>query len=206
MFALFGGFVLSAQSATEEKETDKSEYTVSSKSETVSGIIDATSPEFIRNYSNGYSADCNKLAYVSGTRYYMLYPFYTTSTENLDISSTSVSGTTDMHFTVYCDPFDDAVSGSNIIAIDDDDGPGAMPAFVPSDGYEVLANTQYYLVMSTFGSGATGAYDISFGGDFVTGIYVAPPPPPPPAAPISNWAFVLIGVLAVTVVFFKFKK
>ncbi|NPD44907.1 MULTISPECIES: hypothetical protein [unclassified Lentimicrobium] len=30
--------------------------------------------------------------------------------------------------------------------------------------------------------------------------------PPPPSAPLSNWVFMLIGVLAVTVVFIKFKK
>ncbi|NPD44906.1 hypothetical protein [Lentimicrobium sp. S6] len=42
--------------------------------------------------------------------------------------------------------------------------------------------------------------------DFVTVDGIVAPPPPPPGAPLSNWAFMLIGVLAVTTVFFKFKK
>jgi len=36
--------------------------------------------------------------------------------------------------------------------------------------------------------------------------YEASAPPPPPTVPLSNWAFAIIGILALTFVFIKFRK
>ena len=185
----------------EVKGVDKSEYVTANKADAVSGVIDASSPEFDRRWTNAYDANCSLSTFSAGTRYYQVYPFYSVSDEPLDISSTTTGGSGDMHFTVYCDPFDANNSDLNITAINDDSGPGSMPAFDPANSYNVSANTQYYLVVSTWGAGATGTYDISLGGDFVFGTLA-----PPPAVPLSNWAFALIGLFALTLVFIKFRK
>jgi len=136
--------------------------------------------------------------------YYQEIPFYTTSDEALDISMVDISGTDDYLFTVYCDPFDVANPDLNILALDDDDGPGYLPAFVPADAYDVMANTQYFLVVTPFSSGAEGTSDITFGGDFVIGL--VPPPPPPPTVPLSNWAFGLIALLSLGFIFVRFRR
>ena len=195
-------FSAQAQNASLEKEVDKADYVVAAKADAVSGSLDASDPVFGRRYGSVYSNSCDAIANASGSNsvYYDVYPFYTTTGENLDISSVSTGGTNDCLFHVYCDPFDPANADLNVTAIDDDDGPSLMPAFLPGDNYYVEANTQYYLVMTTFSNGATGTYDITFGGDFVIGVYA------PPLVPLSNWAFLLIGLFVITFVFIKFKK
>jgi len=201
LLALALAFSFSVQAINEEKSADKSEYSVQQRADAVSGFVDNTSPEFERRFGNGYDAGCAKSSSLSGLKYYNVYPFYSTTGEALDISSTSTGGSSDFHFTVYCEPFDPANTDLNIKAIDDDDGPGYMPAFAPADAYMIDANTQYYLVMAPFSGGATGSYDITLGGNLVLGVV-----PAPPSVPLSNWAFALIGLFALTLVFFKFKK
>jgi len=192
---------VNSSNSEEVKSIDKSEYFVQIRADITSGVIDASSPEFDRRWTNAYDANCSLSTFSAGNRYYQVYPFYSVSDEPLDISSTTTGGTGDMHFTVYCDPFDATNSDLNITAINDDGGPGSMPAFDPANSYNVSANTQYYLVISTWGAGATGTYDISLGGNFVFGTV-----PPPAAVPLSNWAFVLFGLFAITFVFIKFRR
>ena len=195
-------FGLMAQNSLDVKLPDDSDYVIANKADTYSGSISAASPQFSRQFSDGYAASCDYAATPSSARYYEVIPFYSTSTEALDISSTSTGGSSDMHFIVYCDPFDPLNNDQNIIAIDDDGGAGLMPAFDPVDNYIIQANTQYYLTISPWASATSSAsYDISFGGDFQVGVVG-----PPPTVPVSNWAFVLIGLLAIGFVFLKFRK
>lgn len=194
-------FSVNASDSGEVKEIDKSEYIVASKADALSGAIEVTDPIFHRNWGNGYNGSCNHSANPSRDVYYDVYPIYSSTGENLDISTASTGGSSDCHFTLYCDPFDPAFPLLNMTAIDDDDGPGNMPAFVPGDNYYIAANTQYYLVMTTYSSLATASYDISMGGNLAFGAV-----PPPPVVPLSNWAFALIGLFAVTLIFIKFRR
>lgn len=201
-------FSFAVQVSGEEKSPDTKDYLAQSKADVVSGSLDATSPiyEKIKTAWGDptYDAACSLVTEaVVGDRYYAVYPFYSSTAEPLDISLTSTGGSTDGYATVYCEPFDPVNPGLNIKAVDDDDGPSLMPAFDPSEGFGIEANTQYYLVVSTYSVITDISFDITFGGDFVLG---TPAPPPPPTVPLSNWAFAIIGILALTFVFIKFRK
>jgi hypothetical protein len=196
----------SVQAINDEKTDDNKEYVVQSKADVLSDETLATDPTYGRRYLNGFSDLCNMVSNASSQNsvYYKVYPFYSSSDENLDISTTTTGGNGDMFMALYCDPFDPTNPDLNILGIDDDGGPGSMPAFDPADNYTITANTQYYMVISTWSNGNVGSYDIALGGDFVFGTLA--PPPPPPSVPLSNWAFALIGLFAVTLVFFKFRR
>ena len=202
LFAFVASFGTFAQNSGEVKGVDNMDYIVANKADATSGSIDGTDPIYHRSFGNGYSGNCDWANNGSRDVNYDVYPIYTTTSEALDISTTQTGGSTsDGHMTLFCDPFDPANPTLNVVAIDDDDGPGFMPAFLPADNYMVDANTQYYLVVTTFGDGATMDYDLTLGGNFTIGS-----PAPPPAVPLSNWAFALIGLFTVSFVFFKFRK
>jgi len=209
LFLLLTVFAFSAlaQNGLDEKGVDNSDYFVNAKADAITVVLDASSPTFGRRYHDGYTATCDHLSYASSQDnvFYDVIPFYTTSDEALDISCAMVSGTDDYIFFVYCNPFDAANPDLNILAIDDDGGEDWLPAFDPANGFDVAANTQYYLVVSPWYNNHIGTVDITFGGDFVVGT-VPPPPPPPPTVPLSNWAFGLIALLSLGFVFVRFRR
>lgn len=189
-----------AQSSSSEKELDKSDYIVTQKAGSQSGSLDASDPTYNRIFTADYSITCNATSSFSGSGvgiYYDVYEIHSPSGEAAVVSITS-DGLGDSVLSLYCS-FDPSDASANLVCYDDDGGAGLMSAFTPADNFLIEANTSYYLVVSSF-SPSTGAYTLDLGGDLLFG-GVAPPP-----VPLSNWIFMLIGVLAVTVVFFKFKK
>jgi len=205
LFLLLTVFAFSAmaQNGLDEKEVDNSDYSVNAKADAITVVLDASSPTFARRFNTGYTATCDHSSYASSNNnvFYDVIPFYTTSDEALDISCAMVSGTDDYIFFVYCDPFDAANPDLNLLAINDDGGEDFMPAFDPANGFDVVANTQYHLVISAFYNDSIGTADITFGGNFVVGTY-----PPPPSVPLSNWAFGLIALLSLGFVFVRFRR
>jgi len=198
---VFASTFVIGQNQNSEKEIDNSEYVIADKADSQSGSLDNTDPVYNRAFSDGYDASCNKSASLSSSGssvYYDVYEIHTTVSEALDISITS-NGLGDSHMTLYCsfDPMDPL---ANIMCIDDDGGLGLLSAFTPGDNYIIDANTTYYLVVTSFGSGETGGYTVDMGGNLVFGAYATP------TVPISNWAFAIIGILALTFVFIKFRK
>lgn len=191
-----------AQNSSSEKGVDKSEYVVMTKSANQSGDLGAADPTYNRIYGSPYDGTCNVFANLSGSgtaTYYDVYEIHTTTSEAADISISSASFS-DSYMTLYCS-FDPLNPDQGVFCGDDDDGSGFLSAFLPSDGYMLDANTSYYLVITSFSNGTTGSYTVDMGGNLQFG-----PPPAPPTVPLSNWAFAIIGILALSFVFIKFRK
>lgn len=195
------GFFANAQLVSEEKGIDNSEFVIASKADAISGSLDPTDPTYNRISGGSYSGSCGISANLSswGTDvYYDVYEIHTTINEAAIISITS-GGLSDSYMTLYCS-FDPNFPDQDIYCGDDDGGVGYMSAFTPADSYIIAANTTYFLVITSFDNGDTGAYSVDMGGNLVFGAFV------PLTVPISNWAFAIIGLLAVTLVVFKFRK
>lgn len=193
------------QNGFSEKEIDKSEYSVQQKGATMSdALVDGVDGRYNRIWGGPYDGTCNAPANLSGFAdnvLYKVYEIHTTVAEAADISLEDAgTGLDDSYMTLYCS-FDPLAADANVFCGDDDDGTSWMSAFTPGDGYMLQANTSYYLVVAAYDNALEGGFDINMGGNLAFG---APPPPSP--IPLSNWAFVLIGFLAVSFVFIKFKK
>jgi hypothetical protein len=189
-----------AQNNISEKEIDNSNYVVTQKAASQAGSLDVTDPTYNRIFGSPYGANCDGSANTSGTGsnvYYDVYEIHTTVAEAAVISISS-SGLGDSYMTLYCS-FDPLDPTANIVCGDDDGGSGFMSAFTPADNYLIEANTSYYLVVTSFGNGETGGYTVDMAGNLQF-------TPAPPSVPLSSWAFAIIGLLAVTFVFIKFRK
>lgn len=189
-----------AQNNFSEKEIDNSEFVVTQKAASQSGALEASDPTYNRIFTSDYSITCDATSTFSGSGvgvYYDVYEVHTTSDEAVVASITS-DGLGDSVLSLYCS-FDPNDASANLVCYDDDGGSGLMSAFTPGDNFLIEANTSYYLVVSSF-SPSVGGYTLNLDGNLQFG-GVAPPP-----VPLSNWIFMLIGVLAVAVVFFKIKK
>lgn len=200
-FLLFAGFFVSffsmAQEVFSEKMIDKSDYVVTQKAASISGSLDASDLTYNRIFTSDYSIACNATSTFSGSGvglYYDVYEIFTT-VEEAAVLSISSDGLDDSTISLYCS-FDPNDASANLVCYDDDGGSGLMSAFTPGDNYLIEANTSYYLVVTSFGP-TTGAYTLDLGGNLQFA---------PQNIPLSNWAFVLIGFLAVVFVSIKFRK
>ena len=192
------------QAANTEKEADNSEYVVQQRGAVLNdALVDGVDGRYKRIYGSPYDGTCNAASNLSGFAddvLYKVYEIHTTVAEAADISLDDLgTGLDDTYMTLYC-TFDPNNADQNVFCGDDDGGAGWMSAFTPVDGYMLDANTSYYLVVAGYNNGAEGGFAINMGGNLDFG---APPPPP---VPLSNWAFALIGLFALTFVFIKFKK
>ena len=138
--------------------------------EHVLGDLNAGSPVWNKVYG-AYTPDpnCNALMYdgYSDGQYYNAIPIMTSVAENLVAEVLDVgTDLSDTIMTLYCNPFDPANPLDNAIAYDDDGGDGMLSAFFDSDGIYLQPATVYWLVISTYSPGYTGAYDVCLGGHF----------------------------------------
>ena len=197
-------FTAVGQNGMSEKEVDNSEYVISQKAASMAGALVDGGDRYNRLWGAPFDGTCNASANLSGWAndvLYEVYEIHTSVSEAADISLDDVgTGLDDTYMTLYCN-FDPLNADQGVFCGDDDDGAGWMSAFTPVDNYVLDANTSYYLVVAGYNNGSEGGFDINMGGNLAFGA-----PPPPPAVPLSNWAFALIGLFAVTFVFIKFRK
>jgi len=97
---------------------------------------------------------------------YFVIPIQTPVLEKFTVVTSG--GVSDPYIFVYCS-FDPSNPTNNILAGDDDGGPGFQSAFLLSDQVELTPLTSYDLVVSLFGSGSPGNSNVvlTFGGSIV---------------------------------------
>ena len=135
------------------------------RSDTYSGTISTASPIWNRIYGCDVSPACAATCSDSGVdgQYYEVIPIEVTAAENLECEVTAFQGTAgDSTIQVYCNPFDPAQPLVNVVAYDDDDGPGALSIFVAADGVLLQPGQTYYLVFSPFYPDEVGDFTIEF--------------------------------------------
>ncbi len=133
--------------------------------DTYSGTISTSSPIWNRIYNCNVSPSCAAVCSDSGVdgQYYHVIPIAVTAAENLECEVTAFQGTAgDSTIQVYCDPFDPLQPLTNVVAYDDDDGPGALSIFTAADGVLLQPGQTYYLVFSPFYPDEVGDFTIAF--------------------------------------------
>jgi hypothetical protein len=132
--------------------------------DTYSGNLDpSSSPTWDRGYGSTYDASCNLSLTDSASdgEYYEVIPIQVTANENLECEVTAFDSD-DTVIVLYCDPFDPSQPLANAIAYDDDDGSGNLSAFTAADGVALSPGNTYYLVVSGYNNGDTGAFTVDF--------------------------------------------
>jgi PEP-CTERM motif len=118
-----------------------------------SGTLSGTDPVFNRPVSNA-----STLSGVGTSVYHDVYAFFVTVGGSYTLQTTSASftnGTPDDTFLVLYQPtFNSASPLANALEADDDDGLNGLSLITRT----LEADTQYYLVVTSFGNGQTGNY------------------------------------------------
>ncbi len=185
-----------------EKTPDVQEYQISgpNRAATISGNLDGTNT-FDRVFGDGIDSGCAKSSTDSANDgvSYQVFPFYSPTGEAADIEVVLPSGSSlgDTLLFVYCS-FNPTAPADNIAGIDDDGGVSFASAITPADGLILDANTTYFAVVAGYDSTEQGNFDLVFGGNIVSGRYIAPPSIVPATSTIS---LVLFGLMVLLVAF-----
>ncbi len=165
-------FVLAEQPVDPVKEMElraagtSHDYVLSGpRADVYSGTISVASPTWNRIYGCNVSPICAATCSDSGVdgQYYEVIPIEVTAAENLECAVTAFQGTGgDSTIQVYCDPFDPLQPLLNVVAYDDDDGPGALSIFTAADGVLLQPGQTYYMVFSPFYASQVGDFTIEF--------------------------------------------
>jgi hypothetical protein len=139
----------------------------------VSGTLDASDPTFTRpDVSAAVTVNCvSAWAPVIGVDpYYEAHAFHVTNNSPIQIE-VNAAGTTigDTFLVVSCQPFNAATSTVNGVISDDDDGAGLLSAITLADNVRLTPGKTYWVVITTYGPGFTGAYQLDFGDNVVLG-------------------------------------
>jgi hypothetical protein len=135
----------------------------------VFGSLTGSSPiwDRINAANNVVDLNCHlaSTASIFEGQFYVAVPIHTTVAENLEAEIVS-PGTTlsDPVMGLYCDPFDAAHPGVNLVAFDFDDGAGGLSAFHLTDNIALVPNRRYWLVVSTFAAGDMGNFELCLSG------------------------------------------
>jgi hypothetical protein len=176
-----------------EKQKNTNHFSVASKAASINGALTSGDVFNRPGWSGAVDLNCNggsaDLSTLGNAVYYSVYEIYSPDGENL---IASVSSGFDSYLLLYCDPFDPQDPLSNLRFGDDDDGIGYDAAFLPTDNVYLEPYTSYFLVVTPFRNGTTGAYELSVDGGVLFG---TPDPPPVPLSLLAlGLTFVLIGV------------
>ena len=148
------------------------------------GSLDATDPTFNRPIT---------LTLLSGVGTHVFYdvqPFSLSLAGSVTLgvnSFASSDGFDDTFLALYRGSFSPASPLTNLIAVDDDGGPGALSLITTT----LSANTNYFLVTTTFSNGVTGPYNDSITPANPASVVNVPEP--------STWALVGTGAGALLV-------
>ena len=141
--------------------------------QTFTGRLTTDSPVWNRVSTLASSLNCDAVAsdVPENGQYYQAIPISSESGGRLIFEIQAVSGSiSDTTLSLYCDPFDPANPTQNLIAFDDDAGPGSLSAFTYSDNLALAPGEQYWLVASTFAAGATGDFDACISNGYRIGL------------------------------------
>jgi hypothetical protein len=185
----------------QEKTPDKSEYVIQSRAASIPGNL--VGPATYNRLQEFVHATCDDgagevLSGAGNAVFYDVYQIHSVAGEVLTATATA-DPTFDSYLALYCGPFNPANPFTNALAGDDDDGPGFDAAFTPGDNITLLPNTTYYLVVTSFANGESGAYTLELGGGVVLG-------PAAPLVPVSNWALYLGIFLMAVFTVIRFRK
>ena len=151
-----------------------------------SGALTLTDPIFNRPVST------TTLSGVGTAVFYDVQRFSLTLSSSVTLtvdSATFSPGTPDDSFlALYQGAFNPASPLTNLIAVDDDSGPG----FLSSISAPLLAGTNYFLVTTAFANGVTGPYNDTITPANAASVVVVPEP--------STWAMA-VGGLGVLMLF-----
>ena len=129
--------------------------------------LDVADPIYNRVAGGGVDLNCNLNLSVSGVGTAVRYVAIPINSINGGLFSAEITDATfDTTMTLYCDPFDVSDPTANIVAYDDDDGEGALSAFLPLESITLNLLTRYWIVVSTFDNGVAGDFTLCIGGGF----------------------------------------
>ncbi|MCA9255840.1 MAG: hypothetical protein KDA33_09390, partial [Phycisphaerales bacterium] len=134
------------------------------------GELDVADPIYNRVAGSGVDLSCNLVLSLSGIGTAVRYDTIPIHSATGGVFSAEIQsdGTTigDTTMSLYCAPFDPGDPTANMISFDDDGGAGVLSGFYPFDAIALTADTRYWLVISTYGNGATGEYALCLGGGY----------------------------------------
>ncbi|MBI1320345.1 MAG: hypothetical protein GC168_15565 [Candidatus Hydrogenedens sp.] len=126
----------------------------------IPGALGDTSLHFNRAVGNGVDDACNlaTIDTVQDNMPYVANPFRANAREYFEASLIAEDTTVaDPVFALYCSGFDPAAPLANMVAYDDNDGDGNLPAFNINDKIPLVPGNVYWLVVTTFsGNDADG--------------------------------------------------
>ncbi len=141
----------------------------------VTGTLDGSDPIFTRPQDNPIvTVNCASAWTPSAGGFrYEAHAFHVTNNIPIQIE-VNAAGTTigDTFLIVSCQPFNAATPTVNGVITDDDDGAGNLSAITLADNVTLTPGKTYWVVITTFSPGATGAYQLDFSDNVVLG---APP-------------------------------
>jgi hypothetical protein len=174
------------------KPADTVNYHISNRADSVDGDIDG-SVLFDRRFSVTYDGTCDASSTDSSNDDvgYQVFQMYSPSGEDADVTVT-LDTLEDSTLFLYCG-FDPANPDLNLVAWDDDDGPGLGSAFLPGDGFALAASTTYDLVVASYGTGDNGAFTVDLGGDLVFGLGCEEPAIVEPLPPVGDTGITVTG-------------
>ncbi|HVS62385.1 MAG TPA: hypothetical protein VMT85_02660 [Thermoanaerobaculia bacterium] len=167
--AVLAGILLAAsaiaQKPTEVKgfgirESRATDIRISQPVTTITGSLVASDPAHARQSgSRPFSSSCEAGITTSAGAYrYDVYPFQVRSAGIFTAQLNSSDF--DPFLSLYCS-FDPNNGADNLLASDDDGGPGLNSAFVAGDGIALVPGTTYFLVVTSFSAGVTGNYTLT---------------------------------------------
>jgi hypothetical protein len=130
---------------------------------TLSGSLTADSPTWNRIFGGSVSLECASQVIDSSSdgQYFEMFCIEVDSADPIEaIVDPALTNIGDTVMTLYCDPFDVADPMTNVVSYDDDGGEGLLSAFTVADGITLTPGNSYWLVLSTFSTGAMGDFGI----------------------------------------------
>ncbi|MDL1900906.1 hypothetical protein FBR02_09060 [Anaerolineae bacterium CFX9] len=120
-----------------------------------SGQLDTCDPTYNRLFNT------NILSVTGSAVFYETHNFSVAISGTYTITMNAAS-IIDAHASIYQNSFNPAAPLSNVLAVDDDSGPGVNPAFL---SLNLMQGVTYIVVTSTLTNGMTGTYTWSLSGD-----------------------------------------
>ena len=140
---------------------------------TVNGTLDGSDPTFTRPQNSPVvTVNCASAWTPSAGGFrYEAHAFHVTNNSPIQIE-VNAAGTTigDTFLSVSCQPFNAAAPTVNGVITDDDDGAGYLSAITLADNVTLTPGKTYWAVVTTYGVGDTGAYQLDFSDNVVLGV------------------------------------